>query len=148
MQEIVQWDFYTPTEEIWTVLLIVNTLPEDKTKRHMKGPVISRPIAEWMLKWRSEFFMDSAGVGVSHSGSLYKTQPLENTTIFPLVLKEHKFNVTMDIKWYFLKLACLAFTKTTLEFNRQNFASPWSKQYLTVCQQFSIRYVFLGLWNL
>lgn len=69
-------------------------------------------------------------MGVSHSGSLYKTQPLENTTICPLVLKGHKFNVTMDVNWHFLKLAGLAFTKVTLQFNRQNFASHQSKQYL------------------
>lgn len=97
--------------------------------------------------------MDCAAVGVSHSGSLYKTQPLENTTIFPLVLKGNKFNVTRDVNWHFWKLAALAFTKITLQFNRQNFASHQSKQYLTtICQWFSNRYSHSrtckkNLWN-
>lgn len=50
-----------------------------------------------------------------HTVGLYKTQPLENTTVFP-VLKEHKINVTRAANWDFLKLAGLAFTVITLQF--------------------------------
>lgn len=93
--------------------------------------------------------MDCAAVGVSHSGSLYKTHPLENTTVFPVILKGHKFNVTMDVIWYFLKLTGLAFTKIALQFNRQDFVSHQSKQYLpTICQQVSKRYVLVELQTL